>query len=81
MNAASQLFDSIKQASRDTAQMLRTDADLATALDVDPPVISKIRTGNLPLGATLLIRIHELTGWAIRDIKGALGMPCLASRA
>jgi len=81
MNAASQLFDSIKQASRDTAQPLRTDAALAEALDVDPPIISKIRSGAIDLGSTLVIRIHDLTGWAIRDIKGALGMPCLAARA
>lgn len=52
---------------------LKNDAALARALEVSPPVISKLRHNRLPLGASLLIRIHEVTDWSIRDIKDVLG--------
>ncbi len=48
---------------------LKNDAALSRALDVAPPVISKIRHGRLPVGATLLIRMHEVTDIAIRELK------------
>ena len=48
---------------------LKNDAALARTLEVAPPVISKIRHGRLPVGATLLIRMHEVTDIAIRELK------------
>ncbi len=48
---------------------LKNDAALSRALEVAPPVISKIRHGRLPVGATLLIRMHEITDIAIRELK------------
>ena len=48
---------------------LKNDAALSRALEVAPPVISKIRHGRLPVGATLLIRMHEVTDIAIRELK------------
>ena len=48
---------------------LKNDAALLRALEVAPPVISKIRHGRLPVGATLLIRMHEVTDIAIRELK------------
>lgn len=53
---------------------LKNDAALSRAMGVAPPVISKARHGALPLGASYLIRLHELTGWAISDIKTRLGI-------
>lgn len=55
---------------------LKNDAALARTLDVAPPVISKIRHGRLPVGATLLIRMHEVTDIAIRELK-AIATPAV----
>ncbi|MCG2586531.1 hypothetical protein [Massilia sp. TS11] len=52
---------------------LKNDAALARALDVAPPVISKIRHHRLPVGASLLIRMHEVTGLSIRDLRDLMG--------
>lgn len=56
---------------------LHTDVALAAKLEITPPTVSKIRSGKINAGATLVMRIHEVTGWTIRDIKAAFGMPCL----
>lgn len=53
---------------------LKNDAALSRALEVAPPVISKIRHGRLPIGASLLIRAHEISDIAIRELK-AIAMP------
>ena len=47
----------------------KNDAQLSRALGVAPLVISKVRHGRLPVGATLVIKIHEVTGMAVADIK------------
>lgn len=60
---------------------LKNDAALSRALDVLPPVISKVRHGRLDIGDTLIIRIHELTGLTVREIKAALGKECMAPHA
>jgi hypothetical protein len=52
---------------------LKNDAALSRALEVGPPVISKIRHGRLPVGAGLLIRIHEVTGLSVADLRLLLG--------
>jgi hypothetical protein len=53
---------------------LKNDAALSRVLEVAPPVISKIRHGTLPVGATLLIGAHEESGLSIREMKAVLGM-------
>lgn len=53
---------------------LKNDAALSRFLTVAPPVISKIRHLRLPLGASLLIRIHEETDIEIRDLKTLAGL-------
>lgn len=52
---------------------LKNDAALSRALEVAPPVISKIRHGKLQVGASVLIRMHEVTGMAIRDLRDLMG--------
>lgn len=52
---------------------LKNDAELSRTLGVAPPVISKVRNGTLPLGAVLLIRIHELTGIPTQEIRSMSG--------
>lgn len=51
---------------------LRNDAALARLLGVPPPVISKLRHNTLPLGATIMLRIHEETGLKIRELRSYL---------
>jgi hypothetical protein len=52
---------------------LKNDAALSRCLEVQPPVISKIRHHRLPIAASMLIRIHEVTGLSIRDIRELMG--------
>ena len=48
---------------------LKTDVALSRALEVAPPVISKIRHNTLPIGATILIRMHEISEFSIRELQ------------
>ena len=52
---------------------LKNDAALSRALEVAPPVISKIRHRRLPVGASLLIRKHEVSDLSIRDLRILMG--------
>lgn len=52
---------------------LPSDAALARALDVTPPVISKMRHGRIPIGASMLIRMHEETGLKVRELRELMG--------
>lgn len=51
---------------------LKNDAALAKVLEVAPPVISKIRHYALPIGATILISMHEETGWSIAELRALM---------
>lgn len=48
---------------------LKNDAELCRVLEVQPPIISKIRHGKLAVGATILLRMHEKSEISIRDLK------------
>lgn len=52
---------------------LKNDAALARALEVAPPVISKIRHRRLPVGAAILIRMHEVSNLTIADLRYLMG--------
>lgn len=52
---------------------LKNDAALSRALEVAPPVISKIRHRRLPVGASLLIRMHEVSELSIRGLRELMG--------
>ena len=54
---------------------LKNDAALSRALEVAPPVISKIRHRTLPIGATILLRMHEVSYFSIRELKALMGNP------
>lgn len=62
------LLDTIMEALQ-----LRNDAALSRALEVAPPMISKIRHRRLPIGASLLVRMHEVSGFTIRDLRFLMG--------
>ncbi|NEX60216.1 helix-turn-helix domain-containing protein [Noviherbaspirillum sp. 17J57-3] len=52
---------------------LKNDAALCRVLRVTAPVISKIRHGRLPVGAALLINIHEMTDLPVRELRDIMG--------
>lgn len=52
---------------------LKNDAALSRALEVAPPLISKIRHRRLPVGASLLIRMHEVSEISIKDLRELMG--------
>ncbi|MBS1170710.1 MAG: hypothetical protein H6R01_1628 [Burkholderiaceae bacterium] len=52
---------------------LKNDAALSRALEVAPPVISKIRHNRLPVGASLLIRMHEVSNLSIKELRELMG--------
>ena len=52
---------------------LKNDAALSRALEVAPPVISKIRHRRLPVGASMLLRMHEVSDVSIRDLRDLMG--------
>lgn len=54
---------------------LKNDSALAAALEVAPPVISKIRHRKRPVGASMLINMEEESGLSIRELKKLLGLP------
>lgn len=62
------------------ALKLSSNGQLARALNLQPSVISKLRSGKIPVSSSQLIAIHELmenrgvAGWSIRQIKAKLGI-------
>ena len=53
---------------------LKNDAALSRALEVAPPVISKIRHRTLPIGATILLRMHEVSDFSIRELRALMSV-------
>lgn len=51
---ASKLLDHLK-----ASHQLKNDAALGRALSLAAPVISKLRSGALPMGAVHMLRIHD----------------------
>jgi len=52
---------------------LRNDSDLARFLEAQPSHISKLRNHRLRVSPELMIRIHELTGIGIREMRSLMG--------
>lgn len=48
---------------------LKNDAELCRVLEVQPPIISKIRHRKLAVGATILLRMHEKSDISIKELK------------
>jgi hypothetical protein len=72
----SSLLDDVQRVSN-----LLNDRRLADGLELDASTLSRMRSGHLRIGATLIISIHELTGWPVRNIKSRLNLSCLPSLA
>ena len=58
---------------------IKSDAALARELVVKPPQISKLRSGSLPVGATLILSIHEHLGVPVAEIR-ALAEPVVSQQ-
>lgn len=71
---ANQLLDHVMERGN-----LKNDAALSRALEVQPPVISKIRHGQLKVGATLLIRMHEAVDISIKEAKKFLAIDAVTA--
>lgn len=56
-----------------TELALSNDAALARVLDIQAPLLSKIRHGRLPISAGVLLRLHEVSGRSIDDLRFLMG--------
>jgi len=52
---------------------LKNDAALSRLLEVAPPIVSKIRHRKIPIGASMLIRMHEESGLSIAELRALMG--------
>lgn len=57
---------------RDDVLMVRNDSALARKLGQAPALISKIRHKKLPVGAAILIAMHEETGLPTKTLRARL---------
>ena len=64
--------DKLLDAMLDKLQ-LKNDAALSRALEVAPPIISKIRHRRLPVAASILIRMHEVSKLSVVELRELLG--------
>jgi len=53
---------------------LKNDAALARMLELPPAVISKLRRHQASITSALLIRMHDITGWSISDLRAHMGL-------
>ncbi len=49
---------------------IKNDRQLAAKLGVSTPVMSRVRNGKCGVSADIIIRIHEVFGMPIAEIKG-----------
>lgn len=52
---------------------LKNDAALSRALAVEAPTISKIRHRRIRVGAAMLLRMHEVSGINIEELRALMG--------
>lgn len=57
-----------------TARHLKVenDSQLAKALELSHPSISKIRNQHAPITAHILLRVIEATGWTVAEARAAM---------
>lgn len=58
---------------------IRTDASLARALGVGSPTICKMRKKDMPITSSMLIRMHDLTGQSLDDLRALANIPKMKS--
>jgi hypothetical protein len=65
-DASGELFDFL---IKNFVEGKQNDAALARYLELNAPVVSKVRHGKLPVGDSLKINIHKKTGLSIAKIE------------
>jgi hypothetical protein len=66
--SAARLFDELKLRGG-----LRTDAALAALLEIVPTNLCRMRQGHIPLGASVILRVHECFGLPVAEIRALSG--------
>jgi hypothetical protein len=64
---------------------LKNDAALGRLLDIDTPRLSRLRHKVLPVGAQTVLKVHDITGLSVSQIRKLAGIctphnkeePCL----
>ncbi len=64
MNEQEKLIEALKVLFK-----LKNDAALANALNLAPPVLSKLRAGKLKITPVLLVKIHDTFNMPITQIR------------
>jgi len=54
---------------------VKSDAALARALGVGAPMICRVRNRQVPFPASLIIVIHDVTGYPVDQIRQLAGIP------
>jgi plasmid maintenance system antidote protein VapI len=52
---------------------LKSNVALCRVLDITPPLINKIRRGKSEVSAPLLIRMHDISGMSIKELRQLMG--------
>lgn len=50
----------------------KNDAAIARAVNIKPPVISKLRHGKVPVTSSMLLRLHEATGMPVAQLRAVI---------
>lgn len=52
---------------------LKNDRHLCDAIDIPPPIISKVRNGHQPLGASIVVRFMDVADLSLAELKSFIG--------
>lgn len=52
---------------------LKNDSALAKALSISPVMVSKVRASKLEISAGILLRMHDVTGISIAELRTLMG--------
>lgn len=55
------------------AYALKNDLALSRFLCVGAPIISKIRNGKCPVGASFILKCHEIGGMTVAEVRSFIG--------
>lgn len=62
-----QLFDKII-----ADKQLKNDAELCRIIDIPPPVLSRIRAGKQNVSSSMILSVHEVLGYSVKEIRALL---------
>jgi transcriptional regulator with XRE-family HTH domain len=48
---------------------LKTDAQLARAIGIPHPIVSRLRHGKIPVSAGILLKLHDTTGLTVDELR------------